>query len=168
MRPLFYTSFCKNHLCAVGEFDRLAARAVGFQQHHVRVRTDPFIGFRRERSDFFTFWDACHDVACAVQLRQNHLRVVGQHRVRLDEHMGGGGDEHPLSLRPVTRCLLMDQGGLSPGPHKGPDHSAALRCRTASSTPPAMHRALSEMVKQLLYSSSLGSMSAILKPSDTG
>ena len=44
-------------------------------------------------------------------------------------------------------------------------HSAA---QTSSSTLPAMQRALSEMVKQLLLSNSLGSMSAILSPLFTG
>ena len=86
------------------------------------------------------------------------------------KHMGCGGYKNRLPFLTKTGSHFFQQSGFSAGTYNRINHNpnTPFRNRIASTTPPAMHRDLSEMVKQLVYSSILGSISAILKPSGTG
>ena len=159
-----------HRLGGVWEFQGHVLRAVCLHQHHIRCDRDLCKGLRGQGLDFDPLRDTGHDHPPFLQMADDDFCIVRQKGILLDEHVRCGGHQDGFSLSAVLLRQIFDEGGLAAGADNCDDHSfsSPLRCKMASRTPPAMHRALSEMVKQLSYSSARGSMSAILKPTLTG
>lgn len=131
-----------------GQLDQLSAGAVRFHQNLVCGGTAGGIDGRGQRTEFSS---GCSAAGCGKAPRPQGLYqslcVRIQQHTRFPVHVGGGGHQHPQSGGAVLLRQSMDEGGLASCAHNGGHHGrpfSACRARRASTTPPAMQRALSE------------------------